>query len=513
MKRLLNKFTILLVGLMVMAQGCEKDFTSINTDPTSAGADKFDPNSLLTSAQLRYTGSTDFAYETWRTNLIYFSVMMQHLSNVNGYWVGDKSRNNPGYEASYFERAYDEQVKYIIDLIQFTEDKTDQYKNLHNAAHIMRALIFHRLTDIYGDVPYSEAGLGFYASIFTPAYDTQESIYKDMLKELDAAANGFDAGADQLSGDLIFNGDFAKWKKFANSLMLRLAMRLTKVDEATAKLYAEKAITGGVMTSNDDNALIHHDGSTDRLTPCRTSIVLNLSYEKPNMRLSETFVNWLKAKNDPRLFVYGKNPDGTTNPATTFGMPNGYDQANKPISGAPGYPANGLDGYIAPNLAVVGKMDGPTFLLTYAEVELLQAEAAQRGWNAGGTAADHYNKGVKAALTYLSQYDAAGAISDAAADAYVAANAYDANNGMQQIAEQYWAATFLNEYEAFANWRRTGYPALTATTFPGDITGSKIPRRLRYPVGEYSNNGANITAAVARQGADDLLTRVWWDKP
>lgn len=512
MKRYINKITILLVGFVLFAQGCTKDFTEINTDPSSAGADAFDPNSLLTSAQLRYTGSTDFAYETWRTNLIYFSVMMQHLANVNGYWVGDKSRNNPSYEASYFERAYDEQVKYIVDLIRFTEDKPE-YKNLHNVAHIMKAVIFHRITDIYGDVPYSEAGLGFYEQLFTPKYDTQESIYDDMLSDLESAANGLDLnGGDALSGDLIYDGDLAKWKKFAHSMMLRLAMRLTKVNIGKAQQWAEKAAAAGVMTSNDDNAIIRHDASTDRLTPCRNSIVLNLSYESPNMRLSHTFVEWMKNNADPRLFVYGKNPDGNTNPLTTFGMPNGYDLANKPISGAPGYPVNGLDGYIAPNLAVVGKMNGPTFLQTYAEVALLLAEAAQRGWTVGGTAANLYQDGVRAALTYLSQYDAAGEINSGAVTAYVLSHTLDPNKALQQIAEQYWAATFLNEYEAFANWRRTGFPDLTPTSFPTDITGGKIPRRLRYPTAEYSNNGANITEAVARQGADDLNTRVWWDK-
>lgn len=511
MKRSIHKFSILLVGFVLMAQGCTKDFTEINTDPTSAGADSFNPNSLLTSAQLRYTGSTDFAYETWRTNLIYFSVMMQHLSNVNGYWVGDKSRNNPSYEASYFERAYDEQVKYVVDLIRFTEDKPE-YKNLHSVGHIMKSLIFHRITDIYGDVPYSEAGLGFYEQIFTPKYDSQESIYDGMLADLESGINGLDPNADALTGDLIYAGDLARWKKFGNSLMLRLAMRLSKVNASKAQQWAEKAAAGGLMTSNDDNALIRHDASTDRLTPCRVSIVLNLPYESPNMRLSSTFVDWMKSKGDPRLFVYGKNPDGTTDPATTFGMPNGYDLASKPVSGAPGYPVNGLDGYIAPNLAVIGKMNGPTFLQTYAEVELLLAEARQRGWNVGGTAAGHYEAGVRAALTYLSQYDAAGEIPSAAVDAYVQANPFDANNAIQQIAEQYWAATFLNEYESFANWRRTGYPNLTPTSFPTDITGGNIPRRLRYPTHEYSNNEANITAAVARQGADDLTTRVWWDK-
>lgn len=511
MKRFIHKFTILLAGFVLFAQGCTKDFTEINTDPSSAGANAFDPNSLLTSAQLRYTGSTDFAYETWRTNLIYFSMMMQHLANVNGYWVGDKSRNNTTYEASYFERAYDEQVKYVVDLVRFTEDKP-QYKNLHNIGHIMKALIFHRITDIYGDVPYSEAGLGFYEQIFTPKYDTQESIYDDMLNELESAANGLDPNNGEIiSGDLIFDGDIAKWEKFANSLMLRLAMRLTKVNASKAQQWAEKAAAAGVMTSNDDNALVNHDASTDRLTPCRNSIVLNLSYESPNMRLSQTFVNWMKSKGDPRLFVYGKNPDGNINPLTTFGMPNGYDLANKPISGAPGYPVNGLDGYIAPNLAVVGKMNGPTFLQTYAEVELLLAEAAHRNWNVGGTAASHYENGVRAALTYLSQYDPAGEIAPVAVDLYLLANPFNANNALQQIAEQYWAATFLNEYEAFANWRRTGFPNLTPTSFPTDITGGKIPRRLRYPTHEYSNNERNITEAVARQGADDLNTRVWWD--
>ena len=510
MKRFINKFSILLVGFVLLAQGCTKDFTEINTDPTSAGAEAFNPNSLLTSAQLRYTGSTDFAFETWRTNLIYFSVMMQHLANVNGYWVGDKSRNNPGYEASYFERAYDEQVKYAVDLVRFTEGKPE-YPNLHNVGRIMKVLVFHRLTDIYGEVPYSEAGLGFYEQIFTPKYDTQESIYDHMLSELESAAANLNPNEDALSGDLIYAGDLDKWKKLANSLMLRLAMRLSKRNAAKAQQWAEKAAAAGVMTSNDDNALIRHDASSDRLTPCRNSIVMNLPYESPNMRLSQTFVNWMKSKSDPRLFVYGKNPDGTTNPATTFGMPNGYDLTNKPVSGAPGYPANGLDGYIAPNLAVIGKMNGPTFILTYAEVELLLAEAAQRGWNAGGSASDHYNKGVKAALTYLSQYDPAGAIDAAVADAYVGANALQAGSELQQIAEQYWAATFLNEYEAFANWRRTGFPQLTPTTFPDDITNGQIPRRLRYPTGEYSNNEAHIQEAVARQGADDLLTRVWWD--
>lgn len=510
MKNKFFKLSSLVLVLALMAQGCTKDFEEINTDPTAASADLYNPNYLLTRAQLGYTGSTDFAYETWRVNLIYCSTMMQHISNVNGYWVGDKTRNSLGYENAYFERCFDEQVKYVVDCVESTRDDAAR-TNLHNVARITRALIFHPLTDLYGDVPYTQAGLGFYQQIYTPAYDAQADIYNDMLKELEEAGNALDPSADAITGDLIFNGDIAKWKKFANSLMLRLAMRYTKRDIAKAQAWAEKAANRGVMTSNDDNAYILGDASTDRQTPCRNSIVMNLSYEIPNMRLSQTFVTWMKNHSDPRLFVFGENTDGTTDPTTTIGMPNGYDLTSQPISSAPGYPGS-VDAYLRPRLSVIGKLNGPTFIQTYAEVEFLLAEAAKRGWNVGGTAQSHYEAGVRAALTHLSQYDNAGTITSAQADAYLQANPYDDANALTQINEQYWACTFLNEYEAFANWRRTGIPALTPTTFPGDITNGQIPRRMRYPTGEYSANGNNLSAALARQGADLNTTHVWWDQ-
>ncbi len=499
-----------LVALAVLVPSCTKDFDEINTDPASASADLFNPNYLITSAQLGYTGSTDFAFEVWRANLIYCSTMMQHISNVNGYWVGDKSRDNAGYESSYFERAYAEQIRFIVDCIELSRDKSD-LNNVYQVARIIKAMMFLRLTDLYGDVPYSEAGLGFYKQIYTPVYDTQEDILNDILKELDEAGDGLDPAGDALSGDLMYGSDMEKWRKFANSMMLRTAFRLIKRDAAKAQQWAEKAAAKGVMAGNEDNAFILHDASTDRQTPCRNSIVMNLPYEIPNMRLSATFVDWMRDNADPRLFVFGENPNGNTDPGTTVGMPNGYDLANQPISTAPGYPADGLAGYLAPRLSVIGKMDGPTFIQTFAEVSFLLAEAAHRGWNVGGDAATHYGNGVKAAITHLGQYDAAGAIDPAAADAYLAAHPFDNGNALQQINEQYWACTFLNEYEAFANWRRTGIPNLTPTSFPTDITGGKIPRRLRYPTGEYSTNEANILAAVARQGADNNLTRVWWD--
>lgn len=173
--KLIYKFLVALTAIMVIA-GCTKKFEKLNTDPTKAGPDSFNPNFLLTTSQIRYTGSADFSYETWRTQLIYLSTMVQHFSHLAGYWAGDKYTLNPDYTASYFQRAYDEQVKHVVDLVELTRDKAE-FSNLHQIGRIMRVLIFHRITDIYGDVPYSEAGMGFYKRIFKPKYDEQQSIY------------------------------------------------------------------------------------------------------------------------------------------------------------------------------------------------------------------------------------------------------------------------------------------------------------------------------------------------
>ncbi|HYF30767.1 MAG TPA: SusD/RagB family nutrient-binding outer membrane lipoprotein [Chitinophagaceae bacterium] len=523
MKRI-YKYLAALTVIVVMA-GCTKKFEQLNTDPTKAGPESFNPNFLLTTSQLRYTGSADFSYETWRAQLIHFSTMIQHFSHLAGYWVGDKYTLNPDYNAAYFQRAYDEQVKHVVDLVELTRDKA-QYANLHQIGRIMKVLIFHRITDIYGDVPYSEAGMGFYKRIFKPKYDEQSFIYADMLKELDEAAAKLDASKDKPTGDLLYNGDIAKWKRFAYSLMLRLGMRLTKVDANAAKTWAEKAAAGGTFTSNADNAMVKHDASGGRPTINRISQVLNLPYEIPYIRWSKAFIDFLKNNNDPRLGVLAEIPPPTPNentlgaagdqtPANQLGMPNGYDLQGGPtdISKAPGYPGTWYK-YSRPINRFYAKDNGITMLLTYAETELLLAEADHRGWNIPLTAAEHYNNGVKAAMTMLAQWDAAAVVTDAQATAYLIAHPFVPANALEMINTQYWVATVFNDYEAFANWRRTAFPVLVPVNYPGNVTGGTIPRRLIYPQGEASTNPDNYAAAIGRiPGGDKLTSRVWWDKP
>jgi hypothetical protein len=519
------KYLIVVACVISLIASCTKKFDALNTDPTAAGPDQFNPNFLLTTSELRYSGSADFSYETWRAQLIHFSVMMQHFSHLAGYWVGDKYTQNYDYMAAYFARAYDEQVKHVVDLVELTKENT-AYANLHQVARIMRVLIFHRITDIYGDVPYSQAGLGYYERIFTPQYDKQQDIYADMLKELEDACSKLDATKDKPTGDMIYNGDIAKWKRFGYSLMMRLGMRLTKVDVNTAKTWVEKAAAGGPFTSIDDNAYIKHDASGGRPTINRISQVLNLPYEIPYIRWSKTFIDFLKTNNDPRLGVVAELPPAAPNentlgaagdqtPANQLGMPNGYDLQGgaTDISKAPGYPGSYYK-YSRPINRWYAKDNGITMFQTYAEVELMLAEAKERGWNVIGTAAAHYSAGVKAAMKSLAQWDAGAAITDAAADAYIAAHPYVSASGLQMINTQYWAATIFNDYETFANWRRSGFPALTPVNYPGNVTGGTIPRRLVYPQSEASTNGTNYTAAIANlSGGDKMTSRVWWDKP
>jgi hypothetical protein len=534
-------YKIVFVLAMVSIAGCTKNFEGLNTDPNSVAVSNYVPAYNLTRAQLEYTGNSDFSYETWRVNIIYAGMMMQQLANASWY-AGDKYIQNDAWASAYFDVAYRDQVKYIIDLLKITEGKS-QYANLYQIGRIMKVMIFHRITDIYGDIPYSEAGLGYYDRTFTPKYDKQQDIYTDMLKELDEAAQALDPDKDKPGdADLIYGlggnnfnpnnsaaTQIGKWKKLAYSLMLRLAMRLTKADPATAKTYAEKAYAGGLISSNADNAYMLHDANGGRTTVNRNSNILGgewnatgagvgdptkLGTKKDEVFLSKTFVDFLKNNNDPRLRFTAQTWDvGNTDPSAQSGMPNGYDQNGgaTDISHASNYPGN-MHKYSTIRGDVYLSFSGPTFLVTYAQMELLLAEAAKRGWNVGANAQTHYKNGVRAAMEQLAQYNSSASVASSDIDAYLAAHPYVDANGLEMINTQYWEACFLDWYEAWANWRRSGFPVLVPVNYPGNATNGQIPRRMLYPASESSANGSNYQQAISRQGANTFTTKVWWDK-
>lgn len=522
-KNILKKIALLFAGLL-LSTSCTKQFVERNTNTASYNQTNFDPNYLLTQSELAYTGSAGFAYETWRSNLIYCSVFMQGFSTVLGYWAGDKYLLNSAYASAYWDVAYPEQAKPIVDIVESTKDKP-QYKNLNAVARILRALIFERITDLYGDVPYSEAELGYYSKIFYPKYDKQQDIYNDLITQVTAATASLDVAADVPTGDVIYKGNITKWKKFGNTLLLRLAMRLTKVDAAKAQTIVAQ-VAGKTLEEGDD-AYVLGDGSGGRVTTNRNSQVLlgDGGQEPYYVKWSDTFINNLKSNNDPRLTVlactqlYANDATKTPNANPVFtasvqkGQPNGLDfgTTGHTITKDPSFTT--FPDYSSPS-PYITKRSGPTFILTYAESELLLADAAQR-FGVGGDAKTHYENGVKSAITYLKQYDAAATISAAAAQAYVTANPYNAATGLQQINTQYWILTnsMLDFYESWSNWRRSGFPVLTPVNFPNNVTSATIPRRFPYPPGESASNPDNFAAArAALTDGDFLTTRVWWDK-
>ncbi|HUH45560.1 MAG TPA: SusD/RagB family nutrient-binding outer membrane lipoprotein, partial [Arenibacter sp.] len=385
--------------------------------------------------------------------------------------------------------------KNLTDYLHRTSEKPE-HVNYYAIGRIWKVLSAHRITDMYGDVPYSEAGKGYIENIWNPKYDPQQEIYADMLKELEEAAASLDANLKNPGiNDLVYNGEVAKWKKFAYSLMLRLGMRMSKVDPSGAEAWVKKAIAGGVMTSIDDTARILHEEDGYR-NPFEAAL-----YVRGDVRLAKTFIDWMETKGDPRLDIISFVASGGPHK----GLPNGYDQVT-----IESY-AGGSDLLTYSNYnPIIRKRDSPSLHQTYAEVELLLAEASVRGWHTGN-AATHYANGVRAAISQFGIFEDVTVPTSAEIDAYLAANPFDAANALELIGEQYWAATFVVSWEGYSNWRRTGFPVLTPINYPGNATGGKIPRRLTYSGKEYSSNLENVNAANAAQGPDTFLTRVWWD--
>ncbi|WP_420456026.1 SusD/RagB family nutrient-binding outer membrane lipoprotein [Rubrivirga sp.] len=499
MNRFLKWAAVPLVALGTLALPACDNFGDLNVDPTEAS--QIDADFKITDLQLRIAGNR---YENWRAQLIYSSTMMQHLAALPTYWSGDKYLYNAGYSSSLWDTYYNDVAKNIVDLeIQVCDEGTPADVNYCAVARVLRVVTYQRITDMYGDAPYFEAGRGFVDGNITPVYDRQEAIYDDMLMQLEMAAAAFDAGQPAPTGDLMFDGDIDQWRRYANSMMLRLGMRLSEVDPGKAQEWVQKAISGGVMQSNADIARVRHDGDAKR------NGIAEVFDADGNQHLSETFVTWMTERGDPRLTVLGELQGGMA-----VGLPNGFTattiQADDSwVDCDSGATPCGTGVYMDVNPSLVN-FDDPMFLQTYAEVEFMLAEAAIRGWGASDPES-HYQAGVRAAMNHLALYGGNTVDADEIED-YLEDNPYDAANGLAQIGYEYWVATFFNEYEAFANWRRTGYPNLTPVNFPGNVTGGTIPRRLRYNESESVSNTANYNEAVSRQGGDLLTTRVWWDQ-
>lgn len=520
-KNMKNLIYLIISGMMIINLSCDSDFEEININPNTVPGDQFNPALLLTTAQLQTALSGEDIY----TDKYYCAAFVQHFSSLSNVgihdWHGDKYVYHQENSEMLWYNTY-QHGKLLQDLIQLSKDKSE-YHNLYYMAKIWNALIYHRLTDLYGDAPYSEAGLAYYESIYKPKYDSQESIYDQMLNQLDEAVDKLDASQNNFqSADIAYDGNIEQWKKMGNSLMLRLAMRLSKVDPAKSEQWVKKAYAKKLLASNDDNLAIKAldpDAINEALSN-PSSIKFSRS---STGKISATFFNYLKERNDPRLkyiaMVYDDPRDISTkndDPAVQKGMPNGLDRQT--LINDPSYildhPAQ-ENQYSSINREVYGKLDGNRMFITYAEVQFMLAEAAVKGW-IPGDAKNFYEEGVKGDMKNLINYEETAIISEVKIQDFLTQNPFVGTSNkeaaLEQINNQYWVATFMNGCEAFANYRRSGYPALVPVNYLDNETGGLRPGRLMYPKNEAVLNPENYKEAVARQGTDNFITHVWWDK-
>lgn len=500
-------YTAGLILSMMIFTACDAGFDDLNTNPVRLTS--IDPTFQLNRA------IEDFApvygnltYET--------TIVRQMFTPFTGVGTGaNLNLDNRSQTEGNWNRAYPNIIKNLVDGIANVE--SDQ-TNLLSILRIWRAYAFMWMTDTYGDVPYSQAGKAFLEDVPFPAYDSQEAIYDDILKELSEASAALNPSGDGIDQEVMYNGDVMAWKRLANSLLLRAAMRLVKVAPDKAKTFASQAINGGLMESNMDNAVVRHNA--DFQNPVGTN--LN-GGQAPFYYLDREFVNWMKNHNDPRLSriavrYVGARSEGEQTESVAdrsfdaqVGIPQGFDVTNiNPIAEGEGLAS--LYDYSQLDRTRLGSSLSPSFLVTYSQTLLLHAEAVARGWVSGDAAA-LYQAAVRANMEQFADWPGDTEISQEEIDAYVAATPLVGGNEIEQINEQYWMSSFLNGPESWSNFRRTGFPAVEPNPWPGgDLKTEDFIRRLTYPDAELVVNRDNLQQAVSRQGPDLLDTRIWWDQ-
>lgn len=365
-----------------------------------------------------------------------------------------------------------------------------------------RALLFSQMTEVFGDIPYSTA-LGAVSGNYKPEYDTQESVYKGILQELEDANTLLDDNKGKINGDIIYGGVASQWKKLVNAFRLRLLIHLSRKESNTnlnIKTQFQSIVSDPtkypLFTSNDDNAqLVFNSTAPDNYYPDFGYLSLSTA-----VSMEKGFVKILKDRNDPRLFAFAEPVSGS--PAGVFSSYEGVDagltvgdqQTNS--AGASRIKARYHN----------DRINEPWILMGYAEQEFLIAEAISRNWIAGpGTAKEHYENGIRASMSFYN-------IRDAEIDTYISRPnvAFDPANALSLIAIQKHIALFMNSgWEAFMEQRRTGIPVLSVG--PGTYNDGKVPKRWLYPQSEYDYNPGNLSTALQKQfdGNDDVNATMW----
>lgn len=479
-------FPALLSGVLVCS--CTAGFEEINRNPN--GPTEVPPGLLIPAIA---ESTMDLMYSTFNGGDM-GSCWAQHWAKVD---YNDEERYQP--RATQFGVIWNGLYAGspapsgggILDAnIMYDLAKAEGNKNLQGVALIMRVYMFSVLTDVFGDIPFTDA-IKAKSGMNSPKYDKQEEIYPALLGMLDEA-NGFfaaDGGAINADSDIIYHGDQELWQKFANALKFRLLMRMSSRADFNRQAELQDLISNRpLFTSNDEEAKLVYLAAPPNDNPVFATII---SGGRGEYKINSAVVDLLVINNDPRLSMMAQ----TNNGGVYRGKPSG-------INGVP----NATWGYA--NVSPIGEHylepTSPAYLMSYAEQEFLIAEAAKRGFITGGdaTAEEHFERGVLASMTSI------GVTAGEAAN-YLTNRPYNPATAITQIHTEKWISLFGQGIEAWTEWRRTGIPVLQPAI---DGVINEIPSRYQYPSSEQSLNGKNYSDAVNAQGPDELTTKVWWMK-
>lgn len=475
---------VIYISVVLLLGSCTKKFDDINTNPILVTEEIIQPSMLL-SAVLKNSIFPTYENSTFKEYANYFS------NEASGAIFQDRDWAEPFAD-------FQTNLINIAEVIRLTADDPE-LSNEHAMARIWKVWVYHQLTDAYGDLPYFEAVQNMNETVNQPEYDTQEEIYRDLFKELDEAVASLSIDPSKKSfgsADILFGGDVEKWARFGNSLRLRLALRVRYADEVLAQENINAVLTKPLIDGNVWNAKLAtlDDGDINNRNPLYNEYVNTNGYP---VWAGFTVSQELLKRDDPRLSVF-------LNPSQI---------------GAAGYRGRPMTlhtdqklRYANDSTAVVPlTFQQPVheiIVLNAAEVYFLRSEAARTGLSVEDAQA-MYSAGIQASLE---QYGV-----DAGVTAMYLASAAGTLSGpteeddLENIIVQKYLAMYNQGTEAWAEYRRTGYPKIWTGNDLGSTNGA-IPRRLTYPTSEYSLNNANVTEAASRlSGGDKMLSRIWWD--
>lgn len=512
------KQALVLGALGLGFASCTKNFEQYNTDKTGITNGNLNIPSLYggleTAIWSNYQRAQNLSADGYSGYMMSSIAFGGNINNLN-YAMND------GWNSTGFNDQYTMIMGPIVNVIKPRIDTAQP--DLWAVALIIKVEAMHRVTDKYGSIPYSQVG----TSLTKTAYDTQDSVYRQFFSELDVATGNLNSyiaangTKTQLAGyDVIYNGDYTKWLKFANSLRLRLAMHIAKASPVLAQAQVQKALSapGGLMTVPGDDAAVAQSGG-------RENDLYQIAHDWSNTNLGAAIGTYLTGYKDPRITAYAL-------PATDNAVKGLYTGIRLGIS-IPGNDGTIYQKYAFLNTATSFTFSAPQQLMTAAEVWFLRAEAALRGWSSENAQTD-YETGIQTSMTqwgveigtYLSDATSTqAAYTDPKNNANNAAalstitikwnNNATNEQKLERIITQKWLAMFPEGQEAWTEYRRTGYPRLFPVVINnsnGTINTATQIRRIPYPSGEYTSNGNAVAAAVSSLGGPDTGgTPLWWD--